>query len=164
MILPELASFFLIITIQFIFFATHAYLVGEGSMLFTHLKRGMVLGLPFGIVLDLLCGHWLGLWDYTLGFTWWFLIINGLFSYGFMVANVFLLTHHSFIHMYTWSICLAVVYEITNYFLPVWEWTFFSNPWLEFTAVILIGYAGLTTLMMGVMRVAYKFHFRLLTF
>lgn len=160
----DLNSFFIVVTIQFIFFAVHAFAVGEQGRLFDHLQRGVILGLPFGIILDLVFGHIIGIWDYALGFTWWFLIINGLFSYGFMVANVFLLQHHSFLHMYLWSICLGVVYEVTNYFLPVWEWTFSHTPIFEYTGVLFIGYAGLTALMMGVMSVAYKFHFRLLPF
>jgi hypothetical protein len=160
-----LVHFFLVISIQFIFFAIHTYSVGEGRQLFSYLKKGVILGLPFGVGLDLLFGHTLNLWDYTLGYTWWFLTINGLFSYGFMVANVFLLKHHSLIHMYLWSIGLAIVYEITNYVLPVWEWTFYdNNSLIEYAGVIFIGYAGLTALMMAAMRLSYTFHFRLLPF
>ncbi len=162
--MSELVCFFIVITIQFIFFAVHAFIAGERDKLFRYLKHGMVLGLPFGIIIDLIFGHWLGLWDYTLGYTWWFLIINGILSYGFMIANVFLLKHHSIINMYTWSVGLGVVYETANYLLPVWEWTFHKSTLVELAAVVLVGYAGLSILLMGVMRVAYKFHFRLLPF
>lgn len=164
MTLEHLINFTLVIAIQFVFFAVHAIAVGEGREIFTYLKRGVLLGLPFGITWDLVFGHYFGLWDYALGFTWWFLVINGLFSYGFMVANIFLLKHHSLIHMFGWSIALAVVYEIANYFLPVWEWTFYPNPIVEYAVVTFGAYAGLTAIMMGVMRLAYKFHFRLLPF
>jgi hypothetical protein len=164
MIIEHLVHFTLVILVQFIFFAVHAYKVGEGQMLFHYLKRGMLLGLPFGIVFDLLIGHTFGMYDYALGYTWWFLTINGLFSWGFMIANIFLLQHHSIWHMYRWSVALAIVYEIANYFLPVWEWTFYSNTPIEYGVVILAAYAGLTAALMVAMRLTYKFHFRLMPF
>lgn len=161
----SLIHFFLVITVQFIFFVAHAFMVGESRNILLYLRRGLLIGIPFGVMFDLIFGKVFGFWDYTFGYTWWFLTINSLFSYGLMIANILLLRHHSMAHMYLWSILLALTYEITNYFLPVWEWTFYDkNPSLEYVFVILVAYTGLTTLMMTTMRHVYKFHFRLLPF
>ncbi len=162
MLLENLTHFCLVILIQFIFFAIHAYGVGEQRNIGTYLKRGMMLGLPFGIIFDLIIGHWIGMYDYVLGYTWWFLNLNGLFSWGFMVANIFLLQHHTIRHMYIWTIGIGLVYEISNYFLPVWEWTFLVSPTIEYLVIIFAAYAGLTVGIMLAMRLTYKLHFRLL--
>lgn len=166
MLIENIYNFIIVVTIQFLFYIFHAYKIGELHNLKRQLLRGMALGLPFGIAFDLIIGHAFGFYDYALGYTWWFLTINGLFSWGFMIANVFLLKHHSLIHMYLWSVGLAIVYEITNYLFPVWGWTFLTNDsaWMEYTSMVIAGYAGLTLLMMSIMRLAYKFHFKLLPF
>jgi hypothetical protein len=124
----------------------------------------MTLGVPFGICFDLLVGDFLGFYTYTEGFNLSFLFLNGLFSYGFMIANVRLLYHHSLLHTYLWSVCLAIVYEVTNYIFPVWNWTFLSNQTLEYVAVIFVLYVGLTTLIMAALKLLYRVHFRLLPF
>jgi hypothetical protein len=124
----------------------------------------MIIGLPLGLFTDLTFGYWLGLWDYSFNYAWWSLIMIGTFSYGFMVANVFLLARHNPLQIYIWSIGLAVVYESINYFFPVWEWTFATNPIVEYLSVTFILYAVGTVVMMTTMRLAYKTHFRLLPF
>jgi hypothetical protein len=164
MFTEHLANFAVVILVQFVFFVAHAYAVGEREAVVQFLKRGLMLGLFFGITFDLIVGHTFGMYDYAAGYTWWFLIINGLFSWGFMVANIFLLQHHSIWHMYRWSVGLAVVYEIANFYFPVWEWTFFPDTTIEYALVILGAYAGLTAALMAAMRLTYKFHFRLLPF
>ncbi len=163
MLVENLINFCLVISIQFLFFIFHAYKIGELDDAFHFLKRGLLIGLPFGITIDLFVGHYLGFWDYIFGFAWWFLIINGLFSYGIMVANVFLLYHQALRHMYLWSIGIGVVYEVSNYFFPVWQWTF-ATPKIEYAVIILAGYTSLTLAMMLVMRIIYKTHFRLIPF
>lgn len=166
MFIENIYNFIIVVTIQFLFYIFHAYKVGELHDLKKQLLRGIALGLPFGIVFDLIIGHTFGFHDYALGYSWWFLTINGIFSWGFMIANVFLLKHHSIIHMYLWSVGLAIVYEITNYLFPVWEWTFASNggEGMEYLVVVFIAYASLTTILMATMSLAYKFHFKLLPF
>lgn len=166
MFVENISNFIIVVTVQFLFYIFHAYKVGESHDLKRQLLRGMALGLPFGIAFDLIIGHTFGFHDYEFGYTWWFLIINGIFSWGFMIANVFLLKHHSIIHMYLWSVSLAMLYEITNYFFPVWEWTFAPSgaEGMEYLVVVFTAYASLTALLMATMRLAYKFHFKLLPF
>lgn len=164
MITEHLLSFTIVVIIQLAFFIFHALAVGEGHKILSYLWKGMALGLPFGIIFDLLIGKVVGIYDYEIGFIWWFLIINGIFSFGFMIANVFLLQHHSLLHVLTWSSGLGIVYELTNYYFPVWEWTFATNPILELVIVVFAGYFGLVAIMMACMRLLYKFHFRLLLF
>ncbi|MEY2665508.1 MAG: hypothetical protein RLZZ480_613 [Candidatus Parcubacteria bacterium] len=157
-------SFFIVITVQFLFFVIHSLAVGERNTILKHTFQGMALGVPFGICFDLLVGEFLGLYTYAEGFNLPFLFINGLFSYGFMIANVRLLYHHSLLHTYLWSVCLAVVYELTNYIFPVWNWTFLPSAAFEYAIVILVLYAGITVLMMGALKLIYRVHFRLVPF
>ncbi|MBP6924512.1 MAG: hypothetical protein KBB78_03005 [Candidatus Pacebacteria bacterium] len=162
--LEHLTSFAVVILVQFLFFVVHSIIVGERSTIFKHLGQGMLLGLPFGIIFDLCVGKFVGMYEYQLGFMFWFLTINGLFSFGFMMANVRLLYHHTLKHLYVWSVLLALVYELTNYFFPVWNWTFASSATIEYAFVILIAYTGITVLMMGALKLTYRVHFRLLPF
>lgn len=164
MITEHLLSFTVVVIIQLVFFIFHALAVGEGNKITNYLLKGMALGLPFGVIFDLTIGKMAGVFTYEIGFIWWFLIINGIFSYGFMVANVFLLKHHSISHLLFWSIGLAMVYELTNYYFPVWEWTFATSMILEIVTVVFAGYFGLAAIMMACLRLLYKFHFRLLPF
>ncbi len=153
-------DFTVVVLVQLAFFVVHALSVGERKNILRYLGRGMIVGLPFGIVFDLIVGKSFGVFEYRLGFDIWFLALNGLLSYGFMMANVLLLHDHSVRHMYLWSAGLGLVYETANYFFPVWEWTF-KTAYLEYAVVILAGYAGLAWLMMLVLRVVYKTRFKL---
>ena len=163
MFVENLLSFIVVISVQLFFFVIHAVSVNRKAQVFAYLRKGMLLGLPFGIVFDLVVGEHFGLFDYQFGYDIRFLIINGIFSYGFMLANVILLHRHSLQHMYFWSVGLAVIYEITNYFFPVWEWTFGSTV-MEYVTVILFLYAGLTWGMMLMLRMVYRIPFRLVSF
>lgn len=151
-----LINFVIVIFTQLLFFFFHAYKVGELHNVKRHLLEGAAIGLPFGIIFDLIIGRSVGFFDYTFGYTWWFLIINGIFSYGFMVANVYLLRRSSLKQLYLWSIALAAVYEATNFLFPVWEWTFWTSG-LEYLTVIFAAYFGLAVLMIGTIQVFYRF-------
>ncbi len=159
----HLPDFSIVIIIQFIFFITQAFLMGKKEEILLSLKQGMIIGLPFGIAFDLIIGRFAGVFEYQIGFGIWFLIMNGIFSYGLMCANVLLLKDFSFNHVYLWSILLGGVYEIVNYLFPVWEWTFGSTN-LEYSVVVLIAYTGLTWIMMFVLRIFFKINFRLIPF
>lgn len=163
MLVENFLSFIVVISVQLFFFVFHAVSVNRKAQVFAYLRKGMLLGLPFGIAADLFLGKVIFIHDYEIGFKVWFLIINGIFSYGFMAANVILLHRHSLHHMYLWSVGLASVYEITNYFFPVWEWTFGSAV-MEYAVVILLLYAGLTWGMMLMLRMVYRIPFRLVAF
>lgn len=161
--MEHILSFFVVAFSQLMFFIIHAYSVGESDKISKYLKIGVLIGLPFGIIFDLIIGKTIGMFHYELGFVWWFLIINGIFSYGFMIANVLLLKGHSLPHMYFWSAGLGLTYEVVNWRFSVWEWDFASS-FLEYLFVIFIAYAGLTWLIMLVLRVTKGVNFRLIPF
>jgi hypothetical protein len=163
MIEEHLTHFAMIIGIQLLFFIVHAMIVGEQKNIGKYLLLGCLVGLPFGIVFDLVIGQTVGVFTYTIGFPFWFLVINGLLSYGFMAANVFLLHRHSVAHMFIWSFFLGTVYEIGNYVFPVWEWTF-GTVWLESVVVAGVGYFGLAWLMMCVLQICFGTQFKIVPF
>lgn len=161
--MENLISFGIVIVSQLIFFVIHAISVGHKKEIFKYLKTGCFVGLPFGIIFDLIVGKYLGIFHYELGFVWWFLIINGILSYGFMIANILLLKGHSVIHMYLWSVGLGLMYEVTNWFFPVWEWSFISSV-SKYVIVVFVAYSGLTWLMMLFLRIMKGIKFRLIPF
>ncbi len=163
MVEQHLINFSIVIVIQLLFFIVHAYFVKELKNTGRYLLLGALVGIPFGIAFDLAVGLYTGIFTYTIGFPLWFLIINGLLSYGFMIANVFLLHNHTVHHMFIWSALLGVVYEITNYFFPVWEWTF-GTPLFEYSIVILAAYFGLAWLMMLVLQLLFGTQFKIVPF
>lgn len=156
-----LTNFLVVVVSQFIFLLIHARTAGASEEIPKLLMKGLIFGLVFGVVFDLIVGKWAGVFEYEIGFIWWFLIINGLFSYGLMMANVLLLHKHSLLHLIGWSMMVGTVYEIANYFFPVWSWTFMQNSALEYMLVILFAYTGLTLTMMIVMQIIYTNHFRI---
>jgi hypothetical protein len=163
MIIEHLINFSVVIGIQLLFFIIHAFLVNEQKNIVKYLVLGALAGLPFGILFDLIVGLHIGIFTYPVGFPLWFLIINGIFSYGFMIANVFLLHNHTVNHMFLWSAALGLVYEITNYFFPVWEWTF-GTFWLEYGVVIFAAYFGFAWLMMCMLQVVFGTQFKIVPF
>ena len=88
-----------------------------------YLLFGLIFGLPFGIAFDLVIGKYLHVFTYTLGFTWPFLVLNGLFSYGLFTATVLVFRNVSWWRFMAATIFVAVAYEITNALHPVWHWT-----------------------------------------
>lgn len=161
--MEHFVSFTVVVLSQLIFFCLHAYLVGETDKIIKYLKIGALLGLPFGVLFDIVVGKMAGVFYYEFGFAWWFLIINGVFSFGFMMANVLLLRGHSLLHMYLWSVGLGLTYEIVNWKFPVWHWNF-APTYLEYTVVVLAAYTGLAWLMMLTLRVAKGYRFTLIPF
>lgn len=135
-------NFVVVVVVQLACLLAHAALVGRISSVPKVLAQGLVIGLPFGLVTDFIWGRLVGVFTYQLGFIPWFLVLNGLFSYGVWMANVLLLRKNSFIHVYLVSVMLAVVYEVANYYWPVWEWTF-GVPYVEYGVVIFILYTSL---------------------
>lgn len=163
MIQEHLFNFSIVIIVQLLFFIIHAATAGEIKNIKKYLLLGGITGLVFGILFDLVVGLEIGIFTYTIGFPLWFLVINGILSYGFMIANVFLLHDHSVTHMFLWSFALGIVYEITNFFLPVWEWTF-GHIWFEYAVVIGAAYFGLTWLMMCMLQIVYGTQFKIVPF
>jgi hypothetical protein len=143
----HVVAFVCVILGQFIFFVAHATLSGQRHLIWGYLWRGLLAGLPFGLAFDLIVGNYVGIQSYTFGYTPFFLVCNGILSYGIMMANVLLLRKSSWLHIYVWSVALGMVYEAINFICPVWEWTF-GTPLREYMTVIFVAYAGLTWLMM----------------
>jgi len=160
MILEHLTSFSVVILTQFLLFFVHAWSVGELRNLAKYAAQGALVGLPFGICCDIILGHTLGFFTYELGFVWWFLVINGIFSYGLMVANVILLFKHSFLNMISWVLLVAGTYEVINYFYPVWTWTYMPyGP--AMLIVLFLLYMAFTWGMMVTLRTVFKIRFKL---
>jgi hypothetical protein len=163
MIEQHLINFSIVVVVQLLFFLVHAFSVKELKSVGRYLLLGALVGVPFGIAFDVTVGLYSGIFTYTIGFPFWFLIINGLLSYGFMVANVFLLHNHTVHHMFFWSALLGIVYEITNYAFPVWEWTFGTHVF-EYGVVILAAYFGLAWMMMVILQILFGTQFKIVPF
>ena len=155
-------NFLIVITAQLLFLLLHARALGQTRELPRYVLLGIAIGIPFGALFDVIFGKWLEVFTYEIGFVWWFLLINGAFSYGLMIANVCLLFKHPFVKLYLWSILLAACYEITNWFFPVWRWEFLPEAWLESVIMGLFGYLGLALLMMVTLRLVSGKRFSLL--
>ena len=115
MITEPILNFVVVVCVQLLFLLVYAAAVGAIKSVPKLLVWGIVIGLPFGLVIDLVWGKWVGVFTYQLGFVPWFLLLNGLFSYGVWMANVLLLRKSNFDKLYCMSFLLAVVYETTNY-------------------------------------------------
>jgi hypothetical protein len=139
-------NFAIVVVMQFILFLLHAWYEKRLSDVPRILFLSVMVGILFGIVFDLIVGKFLSFFEYELGFTLLFLILNGALSYGFMQANTLLMDRVSFVHFYAWSVFIGVVYEITNYLHPVWAWDF-GSPVVELFVVHAFVYIGLATLM-----------------
>jgi hypothetical protein len=158
----HIAAFVFVIIAQLIFFLVHTAVTAQWKNVWRFLWRGMLAGVPFGLAFDLIIGKYAGIHSYTFGFSPYFLPINGLLSFGLMMANVLLLKHSSFLHIYAWSVLLGMVYEGVNLIAPVWIWTF-GEPFRVYVTVIGAGYAGLTWLMMLSLHNISSVSFKILT-
>lgn len=139
-------SFTVVILVQFILFLVHAWYEKRLSDVPRILGTSIAIGIPFGIIFDLVVGKYVGIYSYELGFGLVFLAINGALSYGLMQANALLMEKAHFRHFYLWTILVGFVYEIINYYFRVWNWEF-STPLFELLVVHGLGYIGLATLM-----------------
>lgn len=155
-------SFSIVIGIQLVLFFIHAWYEGRLRDVPYMLALGCAIGVVFGIPFDLIVGHYFGLYTYVLGFTFPFLFWNGLLSFGFMQANVLLMEKVGLIHFLLWSMLVGVVYEVTNYLFPVWEWEF-GPIWFEYLAVVCVLYAGLAGLMAVVWNLLFRHKFMIIT-
>ncbi len=139
-------SFAVVILVQLLLFIVHAWYEKRLKEVPRVLGISLLVGIPFGIAFDLIVGKFVGLYSYELGFSLFFLTINGALSYGLMQANAVLMEKVHFGHFYLWTIGVGLVYEVTNYYFRVWNWEF-STPLIETLIVHGLGYIGLATLM-----------------
>ena len=153
-------DFTVVILVQLVLFIIHAWYEKRLSDVPKILAWGMGIGLLFGIVFDLVIGKYVGLYSYVLGFNITFLIPNGILSYGFMQANVLLMQKVPLPHFYIWTVLVALVYEITNYYFVVWTWEF-ATPKVELLIVHSLLYIGIALLMAGIWHfvIGYRFNF-----
>lgn len=139
-------DFGVVILTQLILFVVHAYYEKRLKDVPRILITGVLIGIPFGIVFDIIVGELFGLYSYELGSGIFFLTINGALSYGLMQANALLMQRARLLHFYTWTIAVGIVYEVSNYYFRVWTWDF-GSFWFETIIVHAFGYIGLAVLM-----------------
>lgn len=151
MVIDPMVNFWIVIFVQLTFFILVAFHLNKANKIIKYLLLGMIIGLPFGVVFDLLISEYVGVFSYYLGFTKDFLVINAIFSYGLMVSTVALIKNLRIIPLYLWSVLIGCVYELINYLSPVWEWTF-GGFLYELVVVIGAAYFGLMLLMILVIK------------
>lgn len=145
--MPEMwFNFGAVILTQFILFVVHAYYEKRLRDVPRILGISMLIGIPFGILFDIVVGEFFGLYSYELGPGIFFLAINGALSYGLMQANALLMQRVRLLHFYTWTIVVGIVYEVSNHYFRVWTWDF-GSFWTETIIVHAFGYIGLAVLM-----------------
>ncbi len=134
-------SFGVVIFIQFVFFVLCAFYYKKIRATPRILLLGIVLGTAIGLLYDNLLGKYFGLFSYTLGFETIFLLLNASLSYGLFVATTLLVQKVSTVHFVAWLSALIAVYEIANYFFPVWSYNF-TLPLIPFFILCLVGYSS----------------------
>lgn len=102
---------------------------------------GIVIGTPIGLLYDTLLGGYFGLFSYKLGFEIPFLMVNAALSYGLFITTALLLQRVSTIYFVAWISLLILVYEVANFFFPVWSYNF-TLPLLPFFILCLVGYSS----------------------
>ena len=101
--------------------------------------RILLIGIPLGTVLGLFSDLVLrGTYSYPLGYGLPYLILNAAVVYGFFTATVLLLQRVRLLRFSIWILATLAVYEITNYFFPVW--TYEVTPFLGWLSFVLVGY------------------------
>ena len=122
--------------------------------------KGMLLGLFFGPAFDIAFAVYVGMFHYYIPIDIVFLICNGVLSYGLMIANVMLVIHarkdEVFHPKHAWGwywvfILMGIVYEVINFFAPVWYWTLYGSPsfWMTEFLITVFAYPALAYLMWG---------------
>ncbi len=149
--------FFLLVAVQLLFFLFVAYIKRTRGILNVLLKS-IPIGIVLGMIFDLVVGKYTGIFGYVLGFDLPFLIVNGIFSWGVMLATISLFENKMFWSLYGWTVILGIVCEIANYFFPVWVWQFPAPFSLREAVVIFVMYPALCSTYAILSRYAYKKH------
>lgn len=134
-------NFSVVILVQFLLFLVSAYFSRRLSDVPRILGWSALIGIVMGLSFDLVLGKFFGLNSYALGFGPFFLIVNGLLSYGLFAGNILLLQQTRLVPFYISTMGIVAVYEIINYFFRVWTWEFTLPP-IEFLIVLSAGYFG----------------------
>lgn len=125
--------------VQFVLLIVYAYHQKRLAEVPRMFGRGALIGIIFGLPLDLIVGKHFGLYAYTLGFTPTFLILNWAVLNGLFAANTLLGQRLRLPCFFIWTLVLMVAHEVPNYFFRVWTWQF-SFPPIEHVTVLLVGY------------------------
>ncbi len=157
-------NFTTVIVTQLLLFIAIAFLQNNRAAVRPIILKSLLIGLIFGVAFDIVFGWYLGIFAYTFGFDYLFIIVNGILSYGIMAATVWLCSEYSFFKFYLMSICVGVVYEATNYFFPVWSWHFNENVFTEQFVLIFAAYCGLAALLAGMIQIASRTRLKFLHF
>jgi hypothetical protein len=161
--MSDWAHFYSVVGVQLIVFLLLAYQKRSvGRISVGMFFKCVVLGALFGIGFDVLFGQQLGIFGYSLGFDPGFLAINGVLSYGLWFATVQLLRSEELLSFYIYSTAVALIYEVTNYFAPVWSWTFGDSGLFQEFVVTFFAYAGLALLVAAVSSLVLRTKFRAL--
>ena len=121
--------------------------------------RILLIGIPLGTVLGLFSDLVLwGTYSYPLGHGLPYLILNAAIIYGFFVATVLLLQRVRLLRFSIWIIAMVAVYEITNYFFPVW--TYKITPFLGWSSFVLAGYFATAIFIALIGHVFFKYRFQ----
>lgn len=135
----------IVVQVVFLFFI---FKTSRDKKIVSKIIPSALIGLIFGACFDLIFGYYLNIFRYNIGFNITFLIINGIFSYGFMVLTVWLCLGNSFWKFYFQMMFLGIIYEIGNYIFPVWSWHFTESFIINEVILIFCAYFALAIIIM----------------
>jgi hypothetical protein len=136
-------NFLVVICMQFLFFLLLLYKLRAFKKITCGLLiKSVVAGVLLGVTFDLLVGKYLGIFSYILHLGLPFLILNGALSYGLWILTLQLLQSECPLSFCVWTSATGLVYEVVNYFYPVWFWTFNGSFLFQEVIVIFVGYCG----------------------
>ena len=133
-------GFFLSVLVQLLIYTVLVYYCSSFLVEIRRLPYYLATGLVCGIFFDYVLGDALGFWSYSLGFGVTFIVLNGFLLWGLFIAEVANLKRLSFLQFGLTCVCIGVISELANVYLRAWEWTIFSNIFLEYVLVIFILY------------------------
>lgn len=151
-------NFTIVIAVQLVLFIICAFYEKKLSHAINILGYGILTGIIFGISFDIIFGKFFNLHSYALGFGLFFLALNAILSYGLFAANILLLQKVNLLRFYIWTVVIVAVYEITNYFFPVWTWKLGLQP-IEFLITLSVGYLAGAILIATVSHIFFGYRF-----
>lgn len=132
-------NFLVVAFVQLILFIGYAYYQKRLAEALRMFGWGALIGIVFGLPLDLVVGNHFGLYTYALGFTPTFLVFNWVVLNGLFAANTLLGQRLRLPHFFLWTLVLMAAHEVPNYFFRVWTWQFSFLP-VEHAVVLIVGY------------------------
>ena len=140
--------FALLLGVQAVCLIGVGYVVGSlRSMRPRLLLTCSALGLVTGVICDYVCVNILDIYSYTFSLNIAFLVVNGIFSYGIMMATVALMQGLTFMRFWAWTSLVGFVYEAANVYLEIWQWHFAHSVFVEELIIIFAASTGLSMIM-----------------